>query len=176
MLLPETRLSIAPPANPLDTQFAAPLRRSGPQRLGLNSWGSYTLVLRWTPEGRTRVVLGARLVEPKPGDFQYYYVAVGDGQATLGLCGPKGDKVLASKAYAGGSAAQQLDVHPGGAEPVGGAWRRHAPGGHRFHARHGPRAPGRARRRNRRPRSCRQLAAAEAASAQRPTLSLPKGK
>ncbi len=111
MLLAETRLGIVPPASPLDAHFAAPLWRSGPQRLGLDTWDNYKLSLRWTPEGRSSVLLGARLGEPQPGVFQYYYVAVGNGQATLGLRGAKGDKVLATKPYpasAGPSAPHQL--------------------------------------------------------------------
>ncbi|HUT36019.1 MAG TPA: serine/threonine-protein kinase [Planctomycetota bacterium] len=111
VLLPETRLGILPPASPLDEHLGTPLRRSGPQRLGLDVWRDYTLSLRWTPEGQSRMLLGARLAEPQPGVFHYYYVAVGEGQATLGLRGAKGDKVLASKPYpasAGPAAAHQL--------------------------------------------------------------------
>ena len=108
-LLPETRLGSAPPAAALDEHFATPLRRCGPQRLGLDTWRDYTLVLRWSADAPCRLLLGARLAEPQPGVFHYYYVTVGDGQVTLGRRDAAGDKVLAAKPYplrAGGASAK----------------------------------------------------------------------
>jgi len=50
------------------------------------------------------------VAEPQPGQFQYYYVAVGEGQMTLGRNDAGGAKVLASKPLpaASGAGARRL--------------------------------------------------------------------
>ena len=109
-LLPETRLSPLSPPNPLDAAFASPLQRRSPVRLGLDGWSDVTLSLRWTAEPAAGLVLAARVAEPQPGQFQYYYVAVGEGQVTLGRNDAGGAKTLASKplAAASGAGARRL--------------------------------------------------------------------
>jgi len=109
VLLPETRLSPFPPANPLDAHLGAPaLQRSGPQRLGLETWRDCALSLRWTAEPAAVLLLGARLAEPKPGVFIFYYVRVGDGQLALGRRDAAGDKVLAAKPFTARPGKQRL--------------------------------------------------------------------
>lgn len=111
LVLPETRLGPLPPPNPLDAVSATPLQRRSPVRLGLDGWSDVTLSLRWTAaEPASPVVLAARVAEPQPGQFQYYYVAVGDGQVALGRSDAAGAKVLASKPLpaASGAGARRL--------------------------------------------------------------------
>lgn len=110
VLLPETRLESAPPAEPLDAHFATPLRRGGPQRLGLDSWRDSTLSLRWTAPAAALIVLAARVSEPQTGDFRYYYAAAGGGQLVLGRRDAAGGHVLASKPWpaAEGAAPRKL--------------------------------------------------------------------
>lgn len=97
LLLPETKLSSTPWPSPLEAHFGTPLRRSGVQRFGVESWRDYILVLEWDAASPTRVVLAARLAEPQPGDFCFYFVSAGDGQLVLGRRDGAGAKVLASK-------------------------------------------------------------------------------
>lgn len=99
LLLPETRLGAAAPADPLAAHFATPLQRGSPVRLGLDDWRDFTLTLRLAPGEPGRFLLAARVSEPRPGEFAYYYVTADGQQLVLGRRSPAGNKVLASKPY-----------------------------------------------------------------------------
>ena len=107
LLLPATWVSPSPPANPLDGHFATPLRRGNPVRLGADDWSDYSVSVRWSAEPPCRLVLGARVAEPRRGQFAFYYAAVGGGRLAIGRRDDEGDTPLASKPLAAAPAGQK---------------------------------------------------------------------
>ena len=96
VLLPQTRLSATPPADPVAAYIGRPLERGSPSLLGLDSWRDYTLELEWTPVRGGRFVVLFRVSEPLPGRFTYYYLGFDGERLVLGRSLSAGVTALAS--------------------------------------------------------------------------------
>jgi len=86
VLLPSCRLIAGRPLNPAAAYLASPSERVSPAIVGPDTWGDYTLTLRWTVEAAqgSRLALLFRLTESQPGQFSYYYVAADRDRLVLG--------------------------------------------------------------------------------------------
>jgi len=95
-LLPETRLEVPAPPDPVVSYLGSPLVRASPVVAGFPTWRNYTVVARWRGERDADFVLAGRLSGPLDGQFRCYYLALRGNRLSLWRLDEAGHRILES--------------------------------------------------------------------------------